>query len=495
MEFDLFANLIRETSGLVIKPEDSPNLDHALNSRMKMTGIVDANQYLDFIRTQPGELNKLIDLVTNNETYFFREPNHFKICVEHLIPDFLKKGNLANQKIKILSAGCSTGEEPYSIAISLVDRFGPEILDSVSIVGVDINENAVRSAKKAIFTNHSFRDTEPSYQKNYFHLIFPESYQLKSSIRNAVEFHAFNLSQTKSYSWLSFFDIIFYRNVSIYFNQETKNLVFKELGDRLKDDGCIIMGSAESISNKNANWFLEELMGGFVYRKFLNAPGHPKTAMNFFFNHTQVKNIDLPKQAQPIPDNQIPFDFPPERRKKRDTKENLSSLFHQSLVFANQKHYVQALTCLDKLIFHDPQNGKALNLKTAILINIKRLSEAKEICDRVFKMDEWNLECRLLSGIIARMERDNEKAIHWFKSVSYLQPSCWFSQMHLGELYESQDETKGAIRAYKQALKHLKINGVKIQEFSFFPLKFSQEQLIHFLNHKLVSLKKNTVHS
>ncbi|MBT5471620.1 MAG: hypothetical protein HOK41_13540, partial [Nitrospina sp.] len=161
MELSPFIDLINKNCGLLIESNLSPNLPAAINARITKNRFDNSNQYFKFLQNSSEEIQSLIDLITNNETYFFRERLHFQICIDRLIPEILDKKN--SKEIKIISAGCSSGEEPYSLAIALADQFGPDIFNTISIIGFDINESVLRTARNGEFGPHSFREAEAPY--------------------------------------------------------------------------------------------------------------------------------------------------------------------------------------------------------------------------------------------------------------------------------------------------------------------------------------------
>ena len=190
MELTPFVDLINKNCGLLIEPNHSLNLSSAIQSRMTKNCINSSHQYFNFLVNSSAEIQNLIDLITNNETYFFRERPHFNICIDRLIPNILDQKK--SKELKIVSAGCSSGEEPYSLAIALTEKYGLNIFDTISIIGFDISESALNTAKKGEFGVHSFRETNSTYRENYFHKTMQNQYKLNSSIRDKVNFYHCN---------------------------------------------------------------------------------------------------------------------------------------------------------------------------------------------------------------------------------------------------------------------------------------------------------------
>jgi chemotaxis protein methyltransferase CheR len=475
MELTPFVNIINKNCGLLIESSHSPNLSAAIHERMTTKHLGSSEQYFKYLLNSPEEIQNLTDLLTNNETYFFRERPHFQICIDHLIPSILKK----RKAIKIVSAGCSTGEEPYSLAISLADRYGMDIFDTVSIFGFDISQTVLRAAKNGEFRDHSFREGDTTYREKYFQKTAQSTYKLNPSIKGAVQFFYCNLFQPPFPEELSNVDIIFYRNVSIYFSQQTKKLVLKNLSKALNDSGHLILSSTETFSHGLEGLALEEIGDRFLYAKKNGSKQIPLEIL------PQIK----PKEAiRPATLNNRQTPVTPKPLSDRD--KNPSHLFDQGLEYAIKKDYEKSFSCLETLLSLEPTHIEAQNLCATIHINLQQLEKAKERCQNVVIQDEWNLEARLLSGIVARMEDNYKDAVKWFKSVSFIQPSCWTAHMYLAELHNIEEDIEGAYREYSLALKHLVKTGVEKRNLSYFPLACSQEQLVHLFEHNLNSLKQ-----
>ena len=475
MELTPFVNIINKNCGLLIESSHSSNLSTAIHERMATKHLGNSEQYFNYLQNSPEEIQNLTDLLTNNETYFFRERPHFQICIDHLMPSILKK----KKAIKIVSAGCSTGEEPYSLAIALADKYGVDIFDTVSIFGFDISLTVLSAAKNGEFRAHSFREGDTTYQKKYFQKTAQNNFKLNPSIKAAVHFLHCNLSQPPFPEELSNVDIIFYRNVSIYFSQETKNRVSKNLSKALNDGGHLILSSTETFSHGLEGLALEEIGNRFLYTKKNDSK---QTSLKI------LPQIKPKEERKPTAVNNRQTSVTPKPLSDRD--KNPSQLFDQGLEYAIKKNYEKSFSCLETLLSLEPTHIEAQNLCATIHINLQQLEKAKEHCQNVVIQDEWNLEARLLSGIVARMEDNYKDAVKWFKSVSFIQPSCWTAHMYLAELHNIEEDIEGAYREYSLALKHLVKMGVEKRNLSYFPLTCSQEQLVHLFEHNLNNLKQ-----
>ena len=154
MDFKPITQLVKKKYGIAISPDSQHSLSQAVKKRMACKEFDSFPHYLTTLERNADELCRLAGLLTNNESYFFREGPHFNLCTEKLVPEIRdRKPGL----VRMVSAGCATGEEPYSLAIALTENFGREFLSSVSIVGCDIDRNAIKKARGGVYTKHSFR--------------------------------------------------------------------------------------------------------------------------------------------------------------------------------------------------------------------------------------------------------------------------------------------------------------------------------------------------
>lgn len=212
----------------------------------------------------PGEWDVLVELLTINETYFFREEKQLGVYQNVLLPQLLAGGE--NQSIKVWSAACSSGEEPYSLAMSTMD-YSREAAAKVDITGTDINKKVLKAAAEGIYHKRSlsFRRIPPPWLNGYF-TEQADSFALNDEIRKMVSFQHMNLLEENNNSHEKY-DIIFCRNVLIYFDYETIRKVAEGFHRSLKKGGYLFLGHAENISNMGLDFETVSTNGTFYYRK------------------------------------------------------------------------------------------------------------------------------------------------------------------------------------------------------------------------------------
>jgi chemotaxis protein methyltransferase CheR len=219
-------------------------------------------EYTEFLKRNEQEWDNLVELITNNETYFFREESQLNELSNAILPQFRNK-----TCIRIWSAACSTGEEPYSLAMTIAES-GIVPLESVHIIATDINKKVLQIARRGWYHKNSlcFRRTPQEMLDKYF---FPqdEGFQIKSFIKNRIEFRYSNLLNDEDMAAVEKVDIIFCRNVLIYFDSATTRRVIAKFYNRLNPGGYLFLGHAETITGMNTNFETINARATFYYRK------------------------------------------------------------------------------------------------------------------------------------------------------------------------------------------------------------------------------------
>ncbi len=248
--FYLFSDLIYKASGIRLTYQKKNLLVSRLMKRLKSLGIESFYHYYQFIKKDHSEFIQMLNCVATNTTKFFREEYHFKFLQDICLPELINKRTL-----NIWSAGCSTGEEAYSIAISIyevlskLDGLRPKVM----ILGTDISTSAIEFAKRGIYEEEQLPGNyADKYLKKYF-LKGAGEYlgmiKVKDFIKEMVRFERLNLKD-KFYPVMKDFDIIFCRNVMIYFSQEMKEYVLNQFYNHLSEGGYLFLGHSEALLNR-----------------------------------------------------------------------------------------------------------------------------------------------------------------------------------------------------------------------------------------------------
>ncbi len=249
-EFRLIQKLIYQQAGIHIKDHKRAMVTNRLRKRLDSFGFSSYLRYYNFVTRDPGggkELAEFINCLTTKETYFFRHSEQFNFLIEVLLPELRQKKNRASDRIRIWCAACSSGEEPYSIAMLVDENLPAAQRRSVEIVGSDINQCMVDKAQAGVYGPHSMSRTPAAYRQKYFEVNEEgDQFRLSEAIRKRVNFFRHNLIEPFSHG---LFDVIFCRNVLIYFDQESKHKALGNLHRSLNRDGHLIIDYALSLFN------------------------------------------------------------------------------------------------------------------------------------------------------------------------------------------------------------------------------------------------------
>jgi chemotaxis protein methyltransferase CheR len=251
-EYLRLSNFIMSQFGIKLPPNKKILLQCRLQKRLKHLNHASFREYVDFVFSAKGmkeELSNMIDAVSTNKTDFFREPIHFEYILNNGLSDYINK--TGKNRLSIWSAGCSSGEEPYTIAM-VMKEYGLNSKQSFDfeILATDISGSVLEMASVGIYNEEKIRDIPLDYKRKYL-LKGKNGYENKvrinTDLRNKIEFRKFNLLNTE-YHPLGKFDIIFCRNVLIYFERELQHRLLKQFTTVLNPGGLLFLGHSESIA-------------------------------------------------------------------------------------------------------------------------------------------------------------------------------------------------------------------------------------------------------
>lgn len=265
--FRKLSSLIYDRTGLFFGDNSRFFLEKRIELRitsLNLKGVDDYIRYLMFDSDSEKEWDALITTITTNETYFMREERQLKCFKEDILPEIAKKR--VNGKIRIWSAGCSSGEEPYSLAI-LIKESRCIAENNVEILATDINSRVMNKAKEGIYGESSFRNVDEAFKARWFVHLGEQKWKIKDEVKARVIFQKFNLFDLDRYALLGNFDVIFCRNVIIYFDMDAKVKVVERFYDKLYDGGYLLLGHSESLISVTEKFKLIHLPSDLVYRK------------------------------------------------------------------------------------------------------------------------------------------------------------------------------------------------------------------------------------
>lgn len=268
-EFRLLKDFVYQHCGLHFSEDNKYLLEKRLAKRLQYNQLKNFKDYYYLLRYSPNreqEMTEVVDALTTNETYFFREDFQLKTFSNEILTEIrLKKEREGDRRLRIWSAGCSTGEEPYTIAMLIMDL--PEFRDwQIEIIGTDISQRVLQIARKGTYGTSSFRTTDISYQQRFFTEV-EGKLKVSDRVKNFVTISHLNLFDAPRVSLLGKIDVIFCRNVIIYFDISGKKKVVESFYQRLHPEGFLLLGHSESLMNITNSFVLRHYANDMVYQR------------------------------------------------------------------------------------------------------------------------------------------------------------------------------------------------------------------------------------
>ena len=264
-EFAKFSKLIYEESGIYMKDTKVTMLSNRLKKRLTALSMNEFHEYYDYLQKLSGELKKqefgdLLDVVSTNETYFFRNERQFDALMKVCLPELAKLKK--DKKITIWSAACSTGEEPYTIAICVLECMKYLQECNIEIIANDIAHSVLEFAKEGCYSGRRIEKVSPEYLEKYFILEDEEKeiYKVKDELKKLIKFFKLNFFKDP---FPKNVDIIFCRNVMIYFDREHQKRLVADFYKSINDYGYFFIGHSET---------LHTISNDFLYEKILESP-------------------------------------------------------------------------------------------------------------------------------------------------------------------------------------------------------------------------------
>ena len=408
--------------------------------------------FLNYLsNTTPGKmlLQQMMDEITIGETFFFRNVPQLDTFREYVIPELVRaKRSSGVQTIKIWSAGCATGEEVYTNAMLLLENLPNPGTWQIYILGTDINRKFLKIAEEGIYRgNRPQKHVDQALLQKYF-TYEDGQYKVKNELRNIVKFAHHNLIQNPydMYEMIDA-DVIFCRNVTIYFNTETTRMIINKFYDCLRDKGFLFLGHSETLWKICDKFRVHDFPKGFIYQKDLY---HRDRNVESNTTHAAIPEINLnlmhqikdtghtPKSPFSVDSrylNHTPF---PAEDTSPDMLENLMKVdtrYNEGCILFENKDFDGALKCFDEIIRLDPNYLIAHFAKATILSNQGKYQEALKAFQHLINVDNLFLEAYYLQSILYIKLQDLPRAISALQKVIYIDPDHALSYFNLATLY------------------------------------------------------------
>jgi chemotaxis protein methyltransferase CheR len=439
-EFRSFRDLIAERSGIYFDLGKQESLKDNLLQRMADCGVSNFANYFNLLSSPAGnkEFDHLLNLITIPETYFFRDPAQFKALEGFVIPEIIKRKTYPGASLRIWSAGCSSGEEPYTIAMILTRG----MLDKpIQILATDVSHHALKRARGGVYPSRSVRDMPQEYLNRFFTKKGDE-YLLDESIKRMVEFRYFNLvSEPYPLMEMSGWDIIFCRNVTIYFQAEATRKVIHNFSRSLREGGYLFAGYSESLRYISNEFSTVQMEGAFFYRK-----GVPRKEVSRKTGKIRGRRARKVGAAG-----------------KQKSKDGATLNSEEVLqICATAKELLEKGKPEQASEMLRPYMGKAtapesvMLLQAEIALNRGELDEAAQLCEMIVQREPLSIAGHYLLGIIYQTEENEARAIEEFRKVLYLETEHALARFNLGDLYSRVGQVDEAKLSYLKVARLLK---------------------------------------
>ena len=249
-EFEYLSKMIYDNFGIQLNESKKTLLEGRLQKILRKNNLAGFKDYIAFLKSSSdifANLGELADNISTNHTFFWREPKHFEIFRDQVLPE-LKRTQIAKKKIRVWCAASSTGEEPYQLAILLKNHFKHEYQNwDAGVLATDISDRALNVAEKGIYSNERVSKLPKEILNAGFDKI-QDHWQVKHDVRNDVTYRRFNLMNPLPFK--SMFDVVFCRNVMIYFDEETRKALVKRIYDKMNPGGLLFISLSESLNRE-----------------------------------------------------------------------------------------------------------------------------------------------------------------------------------------------------------------------------------------------------
>ncbi len=503
LDVQKFAQAVQERFGLQFESTRRGELAALLTERVKAARAPSASEYLVRLPFAADEWQHIAGRLTVPETYFFRVPEHFEAFASQVVPERMRE-RAAARTLRFASLGCASGEEPYSLAIVLRERF-PELEDwEVEITGFDVSRKALEKARTAVYTAWSLRALGEGRRRYFRHA--KEGYHLRPEITAAVKFQRANILDLNRLA-PGRYDAIFFRNVLIYFAPAAAGVALRSISHLLAPGGYLFLGTAENLRGISHDYTLVHAHEAFYYRRRakLSAAGESERALELAEFASPLMEPEAASQATaPFP-AELPADTTwveliqsaserignlaqaAHRRKKpsRSSSQHLRAV-QQAMQMLAEERFAEGLKALESL---PPQEADAdvHVLRAVLLTNSGNIGEAKRACEQVLGLDDLNAGAHYLMALCREQEGDIAVAVEHDQMAAYLDPAFSMPHLHRAMMERRRGRVAEACRALEHALVLLAREDAA--RLLLFGGGFSRDGLLHLCERELLACR------
>jgi len=406
------SDILKSSMGLDYNSIGISSIEAGVKNRLDETGMPGYQSYLSLLSESEEELKALIEKIVIPETWFFRDEKPYAILSEYLRST---RQSQNNEEINILSLPSSTGEEPYSIAMTLANLGWDN--NHFNIDAYDISIESIKKAREGIYTQNSFRIPDTSYIDRYF-TKDADLFYLNDEIKDLVNFHQGNMFDNTAFPYINKYDVIFCRNLIIYFDSDTQTEAFSVLARLLKKDGIMILGHAETAKASNGKFLIDSEAGAYLFRKATSVSNKKATKPirkpQAVAKATRVKKANaVRKTVKTTPVQRPPADL------DVPTEESKSEPSHLNRI--------------------------------SELANTGEIKQGIELCHAYLKDNEKDAEGNYLMAVLHDANGDAEESEKYLRKTIYLDPDHVEAIIHMALIADKNGDTKTAERMRTRA--------------------------------------------
>ncbi len=445
-DIERFRAVLAALSGFDLQQQKTEHLQQLLANRIRQTHSAGIDPYLlrfTSATTSAEEMRELAEELTVNETYFFREPAHLDAFIAHAVPGLVgAPGEASSRALRVLSAGSSSGEEAYTLAM-LLKEHRPDLVErGSSVVGIDLTPGVLSKARRGRYTDWSLRQTPDAYQRRYFRKQGSE-HQLDSSVRSLVTFQQRNLLEDDAAFWRpGAFDVIFCRNVFIYFSAEAVAAVVARFHRALTPGGFLFLSSAETLRGVTDEFGLVSARDSFFYRA--GATAQPTSSIDSAEPEVNDSWIEAIRASS---ERLHALSSPPQHDAVR-LPDVPAWDFNATLALFRRE-------CFDEALANFPTHGelpaRARMLRAVILTNRSQTDASERLCRDLLARNELNAEAHYLIGYGREQAVDIPAAALHYRAALQADASFAMPRFHLGALARRAGDLVQARQEFQRA--------------------------------------------
>ncbi|WP_239031706.1 CheR family methyltransferase [Geomonas diazotrophica] len=440
-----FARFIARNMGLHFPETRLRELAQKMSALAREAGFEDLDNYLFQLMAAPlsqEQLKALSGALTIGETYFLRDPKSYRVLERQVLPALIDARRRGGKTLKIWSAGCATGEEPYSIAI-ILSRLLQDLPDwKITLLGTDINEEALERAQRGVYGKWSFRNA-PEWLMEYFTPLGEGQFEVAPRIRQMVHFSQMNLAADAGNALTGGVDIIFCRNVMLYFHAELIEKTVARFHAALKQGGWLFVGPTEVDHQKLRGFNCHYFDGALLLRK-----GEPRRKT------PQVAAPAVAPQAPvagAVPAGASPAGHPPSSGASLLQADQRP----ESVALARAAYHAGEYHEAARLALSAPHLPESLALAARCYANLGRYQEAREQCEKALLLERLDVRTHYLLSMILEQLGDDAGAEASLKRALYLDHDYLLAYFALGNLCRKRGEFRDAAQSFANALRLL----------------------------------------